>query len=88
MLFTLLVGRNISSSAGDTATTQREKHMTNEQQIETMLHSIESALIVKMAEAAGCQPFQMKSMISRCEELKQYFYQMRSQIIHEMAEAA
>ena len=62
--------------------------MTNEQQIETMLHSIENALIAKMAEATGCQPFQMKSMISRCDELKQYFYQVRSQLIQEMAEAA
>lgn len=62
--------------------------MTNEQQIEIMLHSIENALIAKMAEAANVQPFQMKSMISRCDELKQYFYEMRSKVIHEMAEAA
>ena len=59
--------------------------MTNEQQIETMLHSIENALIEKMAEAANCQPFQMKSMISRCDELKQYFYQLRSETIKGMA---
>ena len=62
--------------------------MDKEQQIQIMLHSIENALIEKMAQAAGCQPFQMKSMISRCDELKQYFYECRSKVIHEMAEAA
>ena len=59
--------------------------MNNEQQIEVMLHSIENALIEKMAEAANCQPFQMKSMIARCDELKQYFYQLRSETIKGMA---
>ena len=73
------------SSAGDTATNQGRKDMTSEQQTEIMLHSIENALIAKMAEATNCQPFQMKSMISRCDELKEYFYKMRSELIKGLA---
>lgn len=59
--------------------------MTSNEQTQIILHSIENALIEKMAEATNCQPFQMKSMISRCDELKAYFYEMRSELIKGLA---
>ena len=66
--------------------TERRDDMTSEQKTEIMLHSIENALIAKMAEATNCQPFQMKNMISRCDELKEYFYEMRSELIKGLAD--
>jgi hypothetical protein len=54
-----------------------------EQQI---LETIENALIDRMAKEAGVQAFQMKSMIMRCEELKQYYKRVRSIAIKDLAE--
>jgi hypothetical protein len=53
-----------------------------EQQI---LETIENALIDRMAKEVGVQAFQMKSMIMRCEELKQYYKQIRSNAIKDLA---
>ena len=53
-----------------------------EQQI---LETIENALIDRMAKEGGVQAFQMKSMIMRCEELKQYYKQIRSNAIKDLA---
>jgi predicted peroxiredoxin len=56
---------------------------TMEQQI---LETIENALIDRMAKEVGVQAFQMKSMIMRCEELKQYYKQIRSNAIKDLAD--
>ena len=49
------------------------------------LNQVEEAIIAKMASVAGVQPFQMVSMIKRCDELKAYYKQVRAQVITEMA---
>lgn len=54
-----------------------------EQQI---LNNIENTLISRMAQECGVQPFQMKSMIMRCEELNTYYKELRSKVIKDMAD--
>lgn len=51
-----------------------------------ILETIENALIDRMAKEAGVQTFQMKSMIMRCEELKEYYKKIRSIAIKDLAE--
>jgi hypothetical protein len=51
-----------------------------------ILETIENALIDRMAKEAGVQAFQMKSMIIRCEELREYYKQVRSKAIKDLAE--
>lgn len=53
-----------------------------EQQI---LNNIENTLISRMAQECGVQDFQMKSMIMRCKELNEYYKQLRSKVIKDMA---
>lgn len=53
-----------------------------EQQI---LNNIENTLISRMAQECGVKDFQMKSMIMRCKELNEYYKQLRSKIIKDMA---
>ena len=53
---------------------------------EQILETIENALIEGMAEEIGVRPFQMKSMIMRCEELKEFFEKTRSEAIKNIAE--
>jgi hypothetical protein len=51
-----------------------------------ILETIENALIDRIAKEVGVQAFQMKSMIMRCEELREYYKQIRSNAIKDLAE--
>ena len=60
--------------------------MTEAQQQEAILHSIEDALIAKMAEYYGATKVQMWSMIERSEEIRDFYTEMRSDLIKGLAE--
>ena len=51
-----------------------------------MLLTIETAIIAKMAKSTGYAPFQMKSMIKRIPELREYYKQVRAEVIASMAQ--
>lgn len=51
-----------------------------------ILETIENALIDRMAKEAGVQPFQMKSMIIRSEVLRDYYKEVRSKAIKDLAD--
>ena len=59
--------------------------MTKQEQMQVMLESLEDTIMQKMADASGVQKFQMVSMVKRCDELKEYYCQLRSDIIKSMA---
>ena len=83
MKIILNVLQKIFTSCKLYSSNQRNGAKKMERQI---LETIENALIDRMAKEAGVQRFQMKSMIMRCEELKQYYKRIRSIAIKDLAE--
>jgi len=59
--------------------------MTKQEKIQTMLESLEDTIMQKMADASGVQKFQMVNMVKRCDELKKFYCQLRSDLIKSMA---
>ena len=64
----------------------KQSNKGNETMEKQILETIENTLIERMAKEVGVQAFQMKSMISRCEELNAYYKQVRSQAIKDLAD--
>ena len=50
-----------------------------------LIAEINQKAIEKMAQAAGVAPFQMRSMINRCDELQEFFRDYQRKVIVGMA---
>lgn len=50
-----------------------------------IIAEINQKAIEKMAKAAGVAPFQMRSMINRCDELKEFFIDYQRKVIIDLA---
>lgn len=50
-----------------------------------IIAEINEKAIEKMAQAVGVAPFQMRSMINRCDELREFFIDYRKNVMIGMA---